>query len=112
MKGKIIFILFLVSYSFPVMAGDGKYAVSTIPPALLKNAHVIKRMEKISFEVINTGEAILRKKYALTIMDENGDEVSFPSAARWVIKMVAVKPNEIDTAKAEVKRIRENQAKG
>lgn len=31
-------------------------------------------MEVITFEVINTGEAILRKKYALTIMDENGDQ--------------------------------------
>ncbi len=55
-------------------AGEGDYAVSKIPAALLKNAHVIKRMERISFEVINTGEAILRKKYALTIMDENGDD--------------------------------------
>ena len=74
MRGKIIFILFMISYSPPVMAGDGDYAVSKIPDALLKNAHVIKRMEKISFEVINTGEAILYKKYALTIMDENGDD--------------------------------------
>jgi hypothetical protein len=74
MRGKIIFILFLISYSIPVMAGEGDYAVSKIPAALLKNAHVIKRMEKIRFEVINTGEAILYKKYALTIMDENGDD--------------------------------------
>ena len=55
-------------------AGDGDYAVSKIPAALLLHAHVIKRMERISFEVINTGEAILHKRYALTIMDESGDE--------------------------------------
>ena len=30
-------------------------------------------MEQISFEVLSNGEAIMRKKYALTILDENGD---------------------------------------
>jgi hypothetical protein len=55
-------------------AANGEYAVSGIPPGLLKNAHVIKRTEIIRFEIMNTGEAILHKKYALTIMDENGDE--------------------------------------
>jgi len=73
--GKRVIISFLLMLPcFLSFAGEGDYAVSKIPPALLKNAHVIKRMEKITFEVINTGGAILRKKYALTIMDENGDE--------------------------------------
>ncbi len=58
----------------PLMAAAGdEYAVSKIPAALLKNAHVVKRMEQISFEVLANGEAILKKKYALTILDENGD---------------------------------------
>jgi hypothetical protein len=73
MRKKIVIIFLMMSFSISGMAGDGDYAVSKIPAALLVNAHVIKRMERISFEVINTGEAILRKKYALTIMDENGD---------------------------------------
>jgi hypothetical protein len=72
-KQLIIAFLFMLS-CLQSFAGEGEYAVSKIPAALLKNAHVIKRMEIISFEVINTGEAILRKKYALTIMDENGDD--------------------------------------
>ena len=72
-KRVIIAFLFMLPCGFS-FAGEGDYAVSKIPAALLKNAHVIKRMENISFEVINAGEAILRKKYALTIMDENGDQ--------------------------------------
>jgi hypothetical protein len=74
MTKRLLVALFL-TLSFQLsFAGEGEYAVSKIPPALLPHAHVIKRMERISFEVINTGEAILRKEYALTIMDENGDE--------------------------------------
>jgi hypothetical protein len=72
--GKRLTIAFVfIFYFLSCFAGEGDYAVSKIPADLLKHAHVIKRMEKISFEVINTGEAILYKKYALTIMDENGE---------------------------------------
>jgi hypothetical protein len=55
-------------------AADPKYPVSAIPENLKKDADVVKRMEEISFQVINTGETILHKKYALTILNENGDE--------------------------------------
>jgi hypothetical protein len=74
MRERLIIILSLLAFSLSVRAGDGEYAVSKIAAALLQHAHVVKRMEKISFEVINIGEAILRKKYALTILDENGDD--------------------------------------
>ncbi len=70
-------LLIAVFFMFPCRfswAGEGDYAVSKIPSTLLLQAHVVKRMENISFEVINTGQAILRKKYALTILDEKGDE--------------------------------------
>jgi Domain of Unknown Function with PDB structure (DUF3857)/Transglutaminase-like superfamily len=74
MVKRVIVVLLLMLPSLLSLAGEGDYAVSKIPAALLPHAHVIKRMEQISFEVINSGEAILRKKYALTIMDENGDQ--------------------------------------
>lgn len=62
-----------ILFPFSSFAIEGEYAVSKIPANLLKSAHVVKRMEQISFEVLSNGEAILHKKYALTIMDENGD---------------------------------------
>lgn len=55
------------------MAADAPYHVKNIPEALQKKAHVVKRMEEVRFEFINTGESILKKKYALTILNENGD---------------------------------------
>ena len=70
---KIIAGIWFVLIALVVAAGDGEYAVSKIPAALLKDANAVKRMEKISFEVVNIGEAILRKKYAITILNENGD---------------------------------------
>lgn len=57
-----------------LMAGDGEYAIFRISPALLKNSNVIKRMEEEKFILKNPGEATYTLKYALTIMNENGDE--------------------------------------
>ncbi|MBI5856662.1 MAG: DUF3857 domain-containing protein [Sphingobacteriales bacterium] len=74
MKKNILLILALFFLSLTLSAGGGEYAVSKIPDALKKNAHVVKRMEQMRFEIINSGEAVLWKKYALTILDEKGDE--------------------------------------
>lgn len=66
-----IYTLLLLSLN--VYAGDGDYAVSKIPVELLKNADVVKRMEEIRFEVVDPGKSRLYHKYALTILNENGD---------------------------------------
>ncbi len=71
---QFIFYIFLLFASTPVWAGDGEYAVFRIPTELLKNANAVKRIETISFEVVNTGEAILKKKYAITVLNEKGDD--------------------------------------
>lgn len=54
-------------------AGDIKYPAGAIPENLKKDAHVVKRMEQFQFRIINTGEAVLIHKYALTVLNENGD---------------------------------------
>lgn len=54
------------------LAAQTKYPASTIPPALLKDAHVVKRAEEINFEVVDLGEAVYKRKVALTILDEAG----------------------------------------
>lgn len=61
----------MVVYGF---AGDGDYAVSKIPENLLKNANVVKRMEETRFEIVDLGKSRLYHKYALTILNENGDK--------------------------------------
>lgn len=65
--------LILLACGLPAFAGDIGYATHTIPATLTANANAVKRMEDIRFEVINDGEAIFKHKYAITILNENGD---------------------------------------
>ncbi|MCC6288336.1 MAG: DUF3857 and transglutaminase domain-containing protein [Chitinophagaceae bacterium] len=57
-------------------AGDGDYAVSKIPEALMKNADVVMRLDETRFEVINLGKSVTKIKYAITVLNENGDRYS------------------------------------
>ncbi|OLY92953.1 hypothetical protein BUE76_14430 [Cnuella takakiae] len=53
-------------------AQAGEYPTSTIAPALKENAHLVKRMEDIRFEIISPKETVLHKKYVYTVLDEEG----------------------------------------
>ncbi|HMH31419.1 MAG TPA: DUF3857 domain-containing protein [Puia sp.] len=57
-----------------LQAGDGEYAVTNIPPNLLKSANIIKRKEEIRFEILNAGNATEYRKYVLTVLNDNGNE--------------------------------------
>lgn len=74
MKIKVIialaFFLFSISSAF---SADGEYAVAKIKPVLLPDAHVVKRMAETRYEVISFSKTRLYNKYAITIMNENGD---------------------------------------
>jgi len=77
MRNKLI-LLFLFSYcSLRLLAGDGDYAVSKIPAALLKDARVIKRMDDIRFEITENNHARLYRKVAYTILNEQGERWAF-----------------------------------
>ncbi len=91
-------------------AGGGEYAVSLIPPSLLKKANVVKRMEHIHFEIINTGEAILKKKYALTILNENGARAA--AFIEYYDKLHSIKNiegNLYDAEGRELKKLKNKQ---
>ena len=55
------------------LAADKKYPVSTIPVHLQKNAHAVKRMEQIEFRIVDVDQTILITKYAITVLNENGE---------------------------------------
>ena len=59
---------------FIAFATGGEYAVSVIPDVLKKNANVVKRIEEERFTLKTPGEASYYHKYALTILNENGDK--------------------------------------
>lgn len=71
---RLVSLIVLSFCSLYTFAGKGLYAVNTIPENLTKNANVVKRMEEVRFEVISLTETVLHKKYALTILNENGDD--------------------------------------
>ncbi|MFT4016128.1 MAG: DUF3857 domain-containing protein [Agriterribacter sp.] len=58
-------------------AGDGDYSVSKIPEELMKDANVVMRMDETRFEVINIGKSIIKRKYAITVLNENGDDYAY-----------------------------------
>lgn len=70
MKRFLFFSPFLL-LSLSIFA-QNKYPVSAIAPALLKDAHVVKRAEEVVFEIENIGEAVERRKVVLTILDDEG----------------------------------------
>ncbi len=80
------FLLIAVLFTgFFAKAGDIKYPVSAIPENLKKDADVVKRMEEVEFEVISTKQTKLHYKYALTIMNENGDK--YAEFTEWYDKL-------------------------
>lgn len=68
---KTLFILFFLPY-FNAKAQD--YAVKNIPDSLLQNANVVKRMEDMYINIKSPGKAIVKHKYAITILNESGEK--------------------------------------
>jgi hypothetical protein len=73
----IVLLLTLLASTVFTYAGDIRYPVSAIPASLVKNANVVKRMEEYQFRINNTGETVLYHKYALTVLNENGDDNAY-----------------------------------
>lgn len=58
-------------FSLLSQAGTG-YEAALIPDILKKNANVVKRLEEVRFEVMSLTETVYTRKYALTILNEEG----------------------------------------
>lgn len=56
---------------------DVNYAVFTIPPALLKNVNVVKRVENYTYEITEKNRATIKQKVAYTILNEQGDDWAY-----------------------------------
>ncbi len=72
---KTLFILPVLMLLFVnARAIDGDYAVSKISKKMLENANAVKRMEHQTFIINNERSTIMRQYYAITILNEAGDE--------------------------------------
>lgn len=76
----------------PLLADDNEYAVSNIPLRLINNANVVKRFEEEHFILKNPGEATYKWKFALTILNENGDR--YADIAQYYNKTIDIKSFE------------------
>ncbi|HEU4472445.1 MAG TPA: DUF3857 domain-containing protein [Flavisolibacter sp.] len=70
---RIICLSCLLLLMIAAGAEEPKYPVSAIPFNLIKNAYVVKRLDETEFRIISTDETVLKRKYALTVLNENGD---------------------------------------
>jgi hypothetical protein len=64
-------VLFVI-LSFTTYAQQ-KYDISSISPEMIKEANVVKRLEEVNFEIKKLDETILKHKYAITILNEKGE---------------------------------------
>ncbi len=71
MRTKLVLACLGLATSFQGMAQE--YAVSAIPPALLKNANVVKRTDEVRYEITEGNKARFFRKVAYTILNEQGD---------------------------------------
>lgn len=71
---RTILVSFLLLLMIDSKATDDIYAVSHIPKNMLENAHAVKRNEHKEFIINNTRSAVTRHQYAITILNENGNE--------------------------------------
>ena len=68
---KLIIIYFTLLALF-TKAQD--YNVLLIPDSLTKNANAVKRFEELHVIIKDIGKAVVKHKYAITILNESGDE--------------------------------------
>ncbi|MEP6595487.1 MAG: DUF3857 domain-containing protein [Ginsengibacter sp.] len=69
---KKLFVVCFTLVSAIIKAQD--YNVLLIPDSLVKNANAVKRFEELHVVVKNIGKAVIKHKYAITILNESGDE--------------------------------------
>jgi hypothetical protein len=107
---RVLIVIFFIQSFFIARAYNGEYAILFIPQALIKNANAVKRMEKIQFIVKDAGEAVLKRKYAITILNENGDDhAGFLEYYSKMHKIENIEGALFDAMGKELKRLKNKQ---
>jgi hypothetical protein len=102
-----ITLLFLLLASYSALAGEGVYSVSKIPVELLKSADAVKRIDDTRFEIISTGQTRFYQKFAITILNEEGDKFSrFSEYYDQFRKVESIEGNLYDASGALVRKLK------
>lgn len=100
----LILVLVLSFLFYTDVSAQNNYDIKLIPPALLKNANVVKRNEEVFIEIKNIGKAIITTKYALTILNEAGDDAA--DFAQGYSKLVSIKSLDGTLYNADGKKLK------
>ncbi len=104
-KGMLVF--FSICIVIAARATGGEYAVLLISPELLKNANVVKRLEIQQFVLKNPGEAVYKKKYAYTILNEAGDRFAdFVEGYNKFYEIRSIEGSLFDAMGKEIKKLK------
>ncbi len=74
MKSTLPLVLLLGSCL--MLNAQNKYDIALIKPALLENANAVIRFDDTNFEVKSAGKATEKTRYAVTILNQRGDDFS------------------------------------
>jgi transglutaminase-like putative cysteine protease len=111
-KKRLTFFALSCTVLTAVFAGDGDYAVSKIPSALLSNANAVKRMEEIRFDLTNLAKPRLYKKYAITILNENGDQFApFEDSYNKFVELSSIEGYLFDEKGKKIKSLKKDEIK-
>lgn len=103
---KLAFFSFSL-FLFSTLNAQPKYAVSSVSPALLRNAHVIKRLDEHYFELKSLTEASYIRKVALTILDEAGqDDAELVVGYDKLHKVTLIEGALFDAAGTQLKKVK------
>jgi hypothetical protein len=69
--------LLLLSFFAPLMLIAQKYAVNKIPDSLKEGANAVKRNEELVISIKSPSKAIIKNKYAITILNASGDRFAY-----------------------------------
>ncbi|HSC38580.1 MAG TPA: DUF3857 domain-containing protein, partial [Chitinophagaceae bacterium] len=109
---KTVLSLLFCAASLCVRAGDGNYAVSAIPAALMKDADVVVRLDETRFTLKSLGKANEYHHYVYTILNEKGDK--FARAFAYYDKLQSIDyidGNLYDPAGKKIKSLKKSDIK-
>lgn len=100
-------LLLLAFFTLAQVTVAQEYAVLRIPAELMKNANAVIRLEETSFTIKNPGEAYLKEKQVVTILNENGDGyANFVAGYSKIIEIRSIEGVLYDAWGKEIKKLK------
>lgn len=103
-----MFFLLMVS----VVANSQQYSVNLIPDSLLKNAKAVKRFEELKVVIKSTSRAVIKHKWAITILNEEGERYAgYVTSYSKLFALNDIDGHLFDAAGKELKSVKKKDLK-